>query len=43
MITLKSLYTYESKSNARKTISKMQKRFPKSKIDIEIKKITEKK
>lgn len=43
MITLKSLYTYESSSNARKTISKMQKRFPKSKIDIEIKKIAEKK
>lgn len=37
MITLKSLYTYESNSNARKTICKMQKRFPKSKIDIEIK------
>lgn len=43
MITLKSLYTYESNSNTRKTISKMQKRFPKSKIDTEIQNIVKKK
>lgn len=39
MMTLKSLYNHESKTNARKTISKMQKRFPKSKIDEEILKL----
>lgn len=42
MMTLKSLYNHESKNNARKTISKMQKSFPKSKIDEEIKKLINK-
>ena len=36
MISLKYLYSAEFRGNARKTINKMQKRFPKSKIDIEI-------